>query len=68
MELTPEQAFEQVEAWLAAPSRLYETLALRGLPGSGKTQFLLELTARIPEAVFVDCHGMAWQQRMSHTD
>ncbi|MGW2239197.1 SUKH-4 family immunity protein [Streptomyces sp. NPDC001759] len=62
MELTPEQAFEQVEAWLAAPSRLYETLAIRGLPGSGKTQLLLELTARNPQAVFVDCQGMTAEE------
>lgn len=58
MELTPEQAMERVEAWLAEPNRLYETLAVRGQSGVGKTRLLLELSARIPQAVYVDCRGM----------
>ncbi|TQJ90406.1 ATP-binding protein [Streptomyces sp. SLBN-31] len=58
MELTPEQAIERVEAWLAEPNRLYETLAVRGQSGVGKTRLLLELSARIPQAVYVDCRGM----------
>ncbi|MFE7894206.1 SUKH-4 family immunity protein [Streptomyces sp. NPDC057412] len=57
MELTPERALEQALAWLAEPHRLYRTLAVRGVPGSGKTAFLSELAARIPGAVHVDCRG-----------
>lgn len=57
MELTPERALEQAEAWLAEPHRLYRTLAVRGTSGSGKTALLDELTARIPGAVHVDCRG-----------
>lgn len=57
MELTPERALEQAEAWLAEPHRLYRTLAVRGVPGSGKTALLSELAARIPGAVHVDCRG-----------
>ncbi|MEV8091059.1 hypothetical protein [Streptomyces nigra] len=57
MELTPERALEQAQAWLAEPHRLYRTLAVRGVPGSGKTAFLGELAARIPGAVHVDCRG-----------
>ncbi|MFE7858344.1 SUKH-4 family immunity protein [Streptomyces sp. NPDC057403] len=58
VELTPEQAIERAEAWLAEPNRLYETLAVRGHSGVGKTRLLLELLARIPQAVYVDCRGM----------
>ncbi|WP_369172756.1 SUKH-4 family immunity protein [Streptomyces sp. R28] len=57
MELTPEGALEQAEAWLAEPHRLYRTLAVRGVAGSGKTVLLGKLAARIPDAVYVDCRG-----------
>lgn len=57
MELTPEGALEHAEAWLAEPHRLYRTLAVRGVAGSGKTALLGELAARVPGAVHVDCRG-----------
>ena len=57
MELTPEQALEQGQAWLAEPHRLYRTLAIRGVPGSGKSALLSDLVSRTPEAIHVDCRG-----------
>ncbi len=54
VELTPGQAFERVEAWLAEPHPLYETLAIQGVPGVGKTQLLQELSAHMPDAVYVN--------------
>ncbi|MCL6672706.1 hypothetical protein [Streptomyces panaciradicis] len=62
MELAAEQAAEQIETWLAAPGGPYETLAIRGLPGSGKAELLRVLAARNPRAVFVDCQGMTAEE------
>ncbi|CAM5556053.1 hypothetical protein [Streptomyces viridochromogenes] len=53
--MTPERALEQAQAWLVEPHRLYRTLAVRGVPGSGKTAFLSELASRISGAAHVDC-------------
>ncbi|WP_158715603.1 SUKH-4 family immunity protein [Streptomyces sp. NRRL S-481] len=57
MGLTPERALEQAEAWLAEPHRVYRTLAIRGVPGTGKTALLRQLADRIPGAVHLDCQG-----------
>ncbi|MGW3099943.1 ATP-binding protein [Streptomyces sp. NPDC001102] len=62
MELAVEQAAEEIETWLAAPGGPYETLAIRGLPGSGKTELLRLLAAWNPRAVFVDCQGMTTEE------
>jgi hypothetical protein len=59
VELTPEQAMERAQAWLAAPPNPGQpALAVRGTAGSGKTDLLRKLAERMPDAVYLDCRGM----------
>lgn len=56
--MTAESAMAHIEAWLEEPHRLYETFAIRGAAGTGKTRLLQGLADRIPEAVYLDCQGL----------
>ncbi|MDQ0993406.1 hypothetical protein [Streptomyces sp. V3I7] len=47
-----------MDAWLAEPHRLHDTLAVRGEAGADKTALLLELSVRMPDAVYVECCGL----------
>ncbi|WP_051817884.1 hypothetical protein [Streptomyces sp. NRRL S-1813] len=48
--MTAESAVARVESWLEEPHRLYETFAIRGAAGAGKTRLLQGLADRIPDA------------------
>ncbi|MFG2207464.1 SUKH-4 family immunity protein [Streptomyces sp. NPDC048638] len=56
--MTTDNAMARIESWLDEPHRLYETFAIRGAAGSGKTQLLQDLAVRIPNSVFIDCQGL----------
>ncbi|MEU8783654.1 SUKH-4 family immunity protein [Streptomyces sp. NPDC048637] len=56
--MTADSALARIEAWLEKPHRLYETFAIRGAAGTGKTRLLQGLADRIPEAVYIDCQGL----------
>lgn len=56
--MTPGRALEQAKAWLATPHRLHPMLAIRGAASTGKTDLLQQLSARLPNAIYVDCQGL----------
>lgn len=56
--MTAESAMARIESWLEEPHRLYETFAIRGAAGAGKTRLLQGLADRIPDAVYLDCTGL----------
>ncbi|MFD3421252.1 hypothetical protein [Streptomyces decoyicus] len=56
--MTAESAMARIESWLEEPHRLYETFAIRGAAGAGKTRLLQSLADRIPDAVHLDCTGL----------
>ncbi|MFC9237427.1 SUKH-4 family immunity protein [Streptomyces decoyicus] len=56
--MTAQSALARIESWLEEPHRLYETFAIRGAAGTGKTRLLKSLADRIPDAVYLDCAGL----------
>ncbi|MEU9502736.1 SUKH-4 family immunity protein [Streptomyces sp. NPDC048196] len=60
--MTAESAMARVESWLAEPHRLYETFAIRGAAGTGKTRLLQQLASRVPDAVYLDCRGLTAEE------